>query len=434
MSTPTLRSLLDESAYHDYVYSYPHKTAYRPLKPRRLSEVWEQEDKRRLFLYLHVPFCEMRCGFCNLFTTVTHQEETMAQYLDALERQARIVHEEIGNPQVSQMAIGGGTPTLLSERLLERLLGTASRYGVDAQLPMSVESSPETASLERLTLLHGFGVDRLSIGVQSFELDEVESLVRRQDSASVRRSLETIAGVGFETFNIDLMYGIDGQTSTSFTRSIDQAIAHGANELYLYPLYVRPLSGLGTRGDAAMDRLILFEAGRDHLISLGWTQHSMRRFTKSATDATVDHRCQQDGMIGLGVGARSYTETLQYSSEYAVRASEVRSILDTWCTEDDAFFAHVHHGIRLNLDERRRRYVILSLLDGALDRGNYRQRFGYDVLSDHPELYEACELELLEETPARLTLTQRGVTYSDTLGHWLFSPAVRELMGDYVLR
>ena len=80
------------SPYQSYVYSYPHKLAYRPLDPPlQLNGLWAGEDKNVLFLYLHIPFCEMRCGFCNLFTTVHPAQSLEASYLDALERQARRV-------------------------------------------------------------------------------------------------------------------------------------------------------------------------------------------------------------------------------------------------------------------------------------------------------------------------------------------------------
>src|SRR6185312_6142572 len=104
---------VDDSPYQGYLYAYPHKTAYRRLEPRRdLREVWRDEPRDALFGYVHVPFCEMRCGFCNLFTRANPAAEQVTAYLAQLRRQAAAVRESIGEDATfAQLAIGGGTPT-----------------------------------------------------------------------------------------------------------------------------------------------------------------------------------------------------------------------------------------------------------------------------------------------------------------------------------
>src|SRR5215207_3978287 len=115
-----------QSPYQSYVYSYPHKQAYRPFDvPIPLKDAWANEDKSALFLYLHVPFCEMRCGFCNLFTTVHPTQSLEETYLDTLETQAKRVKAALGAASYARMAIGGGTPTYLSAAQLHRLFDLA---------------------------------------------------------------------------------------------------------------------------------------------------------------------------------------------------------------------------------------------------------------------------------------------------------------------
>nr|BFE77749.1 hypothetical protein GCM10020093_003500 [Planobispora longispora] len=142
--------------YQGYVYAYPHKTAYRPLEPRpALREVWAGEPLDNLFLYLHIPFCEMRCGFCNLFTRTGAPEDLVAAYLDALERQARAVRDALDGPRFVTAAIGGGTPTYLSAGELTRMFDLTERImGADLRaVPLSVETSPATATADRLAVL-----------------------------------------------------------------------------------------------------------------------------------------------------------------------------------------------------------------------------------------------------------------------------------------
>lgn len=120
MST-ALRELIGEGSFQGYAYAYPHKTAYRPFdQPIPLKDVWAGEDRTALFLYAHVPFCEMRCGFCNLFTMTHPKNGFVNAYLDALNRQAEAVAEGVGkSARVTRLALGGGTPTFLTVAELE---------------------------------------------------------------------------------------------------------------------------------------------------------------------------------------------------------------------------------------------------------------------------------------------------------------------------
>src|ERR1700677_982298 len=125
----TLAGRLRDQPFQGYAYSYPHKLAYRPLDPAlRLSSLWAGEDKSALFLYVHLPFCEMRCGFCNLFTTANPGGGMVAAYLDALERQAELMGDILKPHRFLRAAIGGGTPTFLSVDEIVRLFGIIERH------------------------------------------------------------------------------------------------------------------------------------------------------------------------------------------------------------------------------------------------------------------------------------------------------------------
>ncbi|GAA2584518.1 STM4012 family radical SAM protein [Actinomadura fulvescens] len=423
--------------YQSYVYAYPHKTAYRPLQPEpRLGDVWADEVRDALFLYLHVPFCEMRCGFCNLFTRTGAPEELTDAYLGAMERQASALRDALGNDAAfATAAFGGGTPTYLTAAELERLCDIAERFGDLAAIPLGVETSPATATTDRLTVLRDRGTTRVSIGVQSFVDEEARAAVRPQKRAEVEAALDRIRAVGFPTLNIDLIYGIDGQTPATWLHSLDSALAWEPEELYLYPLYVRPLTGLGRQAhDWDDQRLELYRIGRDHLFACGYEQVSMRMFRLPGTTSGTEYCCQTDGMVGLGCGARSYTSRLHYSFEYAVGAGQVRGIINHYVREKDFGTARV--GFELDDDERRRRHLVQSLLQaGGLDRVSYRGRFGTDVADDFKsELTAFAEHGWLGEDPATLSLTAEGLAYSDAIGPALFSGRVRALMDSYEAR
>jgi oxygen-independent coproporphyrinogen-3 oxidase len=438
-------SLASGSPYVAYTYSYPHKTAYRRLDPpRALEQVWAGEKRDALFLYLHVPFCEMRCGFCNLFTTANPREELTRQYLAAFERQGRVVREALGGEDVNvaRLAIGGGTPTYLAPAELERLL-TICRdlFGVQpGSIPMSVETSPRTAEPDRLRVLKEFGVDRISIGVQSFIDAEVAASARAQTAEWVDAALSRIRALDFPTLNLDLIYGLPGQTVASWLASLDAALRWRPEELYLYPLYVRPMTGLDRRGCPTHDglRLDCYRAGRDKLLAGGYEQVSMRMFRRrDARSVTPDviYCCQDDGMVGLGCGARSYTHGLHYSTDYAVGSTGVREIIDDYLHRSDEAFRHADYGCEVDARERKRRWVIKSLFRNVgLDRRAYRQQFGEDVLTGFAELLPLIDAGYFRATSDRLLPTDAGLERSDSLGPMLFSNRVKATMAEFDIR
>jgi oxygen-independent coproporphyrinogen-3 oxidase len=434
-------ALLAASPYTGYSYGYPHKTSYRPLdRPVPLREAWADEKDGALFLYIHIPFCEMRCGFCNLFTQARPKEELANAYIAALMRQARRVREALGEVRFARLAVGGGTPTDLSMENLEAVFNIAERVmgAAPGDIPVSVETSPETADFHKLSLLRERGVDRISIGVQSFIDAETASIARPQQRSVVDEALRRIRAAGFPTLNIDLMYGLPGQTEESFCISVREAIAWGAEEIYLYPLYVRPLTRMG-RSEKTWDdaRLSLYREARALLFAEGYSQVSMRMF-RSARAPQKDgpvYCCQEDGMVGLGCGARSYTRALHYSSEYAVGARGVREILEAYVRRPDAAFDVADYGFELDLSERRRRYFILSILsDEGLDFGAYRRSFGSDAAADFEEIGALIELGLARADGGVVRLTERGMERSDAIGPWLYSPSVRSRMEGFELR
>ena len=266
--TSRLRTMLAGSPYQAYVYAYPHKTAYRTFaEPLALDALWSEQDRSALYLYVHIPFCEMRCGFCNLFTSVKPGGDFVEEYLEALRRQVGVVSAAMGEgARFARFAMGGGTPTQLPLEGLEAVLDLLhDELGAElAAIPASVECSPETATLEKLRLLRERGVDRISMGVQSFVDAEVKAIHRPQNMGSVRAALERMNALGFPHVNIDLMYGLPEQTPESWLYSIQEALAFNPAEIFLYPLYVRPLTRMGSSASEWDDeRLRLDRLGRD---------------------------------------------------------------------------------------------------------------------------------------------------------------------------
>lgn len=441
-----------ETPYEQYVYAYPHQKAYRLLENGPLlTDLWSKERLDALSLYVHIPFCEMRCGFCNLFTRTGAPEDVTREFLHTLERQARVTRRALeakGEPiRFPLAAFGGGTPTYLTAAELTRLCDICEDVmGADLHAASwSVETSPATATADRIAVLAERGATRLSIGVQSFIDEEARAAVRPQKRAEVEASLARLKDANFPVLNIDLIYGIDGQTERTFKVSLDAALAWEPEEVYLYPLYVRPLTGLITRHAKTLQdwndqRLRLYRYGRDYLLSAGYEQTSMRVFRRLGTAAVEDtdgssisEYNQQAGMIGLGVGARSFTTDLHYTTDYAVAVPEVRRIIDDYIATPTEQFERAQWAFRMDEGERRRMYVLQHLLESTGMRvADYEQRFATRFEDDFAsQLGALLERNWLREKDGTLGLTLEGMAWADAVGPMFFSSKVRENMASY---
>jgi oxygen-independent coproporphyrinogen-3 oxidase len=421
-----------------YAYSYPHKSSYQPISPSvPISEIWRDEDVHHLSLYVHIPFCEMRCGFCNLFTQSQPHEDLVDQYVNALVRQIRVIRKSVPDASFGQFAVGGGTPTFLSAVQLQRIFREIENaFDLSTrQLPTSVETSPATATEDRLSMLREIGVQRISLGVQSFVKDEMRGLGRPQSPEEAKKALRLIRATGFPVLNIDLIYGDAEQTEQSWSNSLQEALQYRPEELYLYPLYIRPETGLAKAGcRLARHRSDLYRCAREFLLTRGYVQTSLRCFRLPGNIAPSSYACQRDGMIGLGCGARSYTRRVHYATRFAVTQAGVKAILSDWIQQSDQQLSQATHGIFLTQEEQRRRYLIMSLLQAEGMRIlEYESRFQSSPFEDFPELEELRTRDWLDETsPEILRLNDLGLEHSDDAGPLLYSSSVRARLQEFV--
>lgn len=426
--------------YRSYLYSYPHKTAYRELQPPiPLAQLWRDEPAESFFLYMHIPFCGARCGFCNLFTLPDKRANVHATYVDALERQAKQWAEFTGHKPYARFAIGGGTPTLLAADQLRRLFHIAvDTMGLDTRTAsISVETSPETITEEKLNILKENTVDRVSMGIQSFVATESAAIYRPQNPDEVYRALELLGKYDFPILNLDLIYGLPGQTIDTWLYSLNQALSYNPEEIFIYPLYTREHT-IVKPGDIQRQqdlRLDCYNAARELLEASGYRQYSMRRFAKETAGtnkAILDYSCQEEGMVGLGCGARSYTRHVHYASRYGVSRKATESIIADYVKADR--YDTADYGIVLSTEEQKRRFILKAILHSeGLKLQDYSQRFETPLWSDYPELSNLLHTGLGKEEEGVLRLTAEGMGYSDSIGDWFISKEIREQMERFVL-
>lgn len=438
-----------QNPYVSYTYSYPHKSAYHHWNcPKPLKNLWKEEETSNLFLYFHVPFCVHKCGYCNLFSQINPHSSIVDSYLNAMKRQSSVVKKELNKNKtlnINKVAIGGGTPTYLTIdqlNILFKIIEETFQEDLN-QVDISIETHPDRTNEKILNFLKEKGVDRISVGIQSFLRKELNALSRKMDLHHINSLLSSIKELSIESLNIDLIYGIANQTVTSFLSSIENALAFEPEEIYIYPLYIRPKTGLSKNTPKGKDlRLKMYHEGRKRLLQASYTQVSMRHFynnkvieKRNICNGQNNYNCSIDGMIGLGVGARSYTRNFHYSEPYAISQPSVSHIIRDFSSRTNDSFKYSTYGIMLSEEDVRRRYILKNLLrlDGV-DLNQYFNLYKSPLFKDFHELRHLIEADLAFCNSDNLILNQKGISLSDSIGPWFYSERVLTMMEKFELK
>ena len=279
-------------------------------------------------IYIHIPFCTHRCAYCD-FNTYAGQDELIPAYVDALCREVELVGN--GAPQdcaAHTVFFGGGTPSLLSARHVERVLGAIrSAFHVEQGAEVTLEANPGTVALQALEEMRKAGVNRLSMGVQSANGEELRMLERTHHFGDVLRSVADARLAGFDNLNLDLIYGLPEQDLQTWERTLRRILDLRPEHISAYCLTLEHGTPFGTwarRGlmpipdpDVAAD---MYELASDILESQGYGQYEISNW------AHPGHQCRHNlqywkggAYLGFGAGAHGYADGHRYSNVMAIR-------------------------------------------------------------------------------------------------------------------
>lgn len=371
----TQAELRSRSADIPYWYCYPPKTLYL-----NDSDCAPLASQLRLLggtanLYVHIPFCSMRCSFCSLLSVRPNDDQQVNAYISRLQTEAKMVAALLpaNRPRIDLLYIGGGTPTLLSPDCVRRLMDAIrAAFDCSAISQSSVEFSPDTVSAETTESWRAEGFTRASIGVQSFSEEILNAMNRPKAQIEISGAVSLLRNSGFKNVNLDLIYGNPGQTLNHWRDELVAAVDTGATSITTYPLALRANTGYGisARRGVEFPRQTMLRDMYHYtcrfLRERGWQSTSVVTFSRHAHFNRLE-RAEAMGVptIGLGAGARSYLANLHTCSERYLQRKSFGASLDSYVKAVDSARLPVFSQAIVSSEEAVRRRLILGLMTGG---------------------------------------------------------------------
>ncbi len=265
--------------------------------------------------YIHIPFCHQICHYCD-FNKVFLKGQPVDDYLEALSFEIRKTLEQHPTTNMKTIFIGGGTPTALNELQLEKLLEIIhSHFPIeDKQVEFTIEANPGDLTQEKLTVLKNGGINRLSIGVQSFNNELLKKIGRTHESNDVLTGIERAKKIGFENISIDLIYSLPNQTVEDFKETLIQAFSLDLQHFSAYSLIIEPKTvfyNLMRKGNLPLptqdSEAVMFELLMDEMNKHGYEQYEISNFSKKGFNSKHNLTYwDNEEYYGFGAGAHSY--------------------------------------------------------------------------------------------------------------------------------
>ncbi|WP_437201069.1 radical SAM family heme chaperone HemW [Planctomicrobium sp. SH664] len=364
--------------------------------------------------YVHVPFCVHRCGYCD-FTVIAGRDDLIDAYLVCLEREILTTLRE---PQpVKTLFIGGGTPSYLDAEQLQRLLTILQRWlPLQAGGEFSMECNPDGLTRDRMQVLRDFGINRISLGVQSFSPADLQILERAHSPEIVTQVVENLRSHGFDNVSIDLIFGVPDQSFLSWQSTLRAAVALQPQHLSTYGLTFEKGTAFWTRRE---QRVLLqtpeeleremYAEGMDWLPKQGFEQYELSNFAQPGFACRHNKvYWEAEPYFGFGPGSAAYLGH--------VRSTNFRSVTG-WLQRVERGESPVQQREELSPEDRAREAVLLGLRQiRGIETQRFQQRHGTDVRSLAPVAYDGfLETGLLAEGDGRVRLTREGRFLADTV-------------------
>ncbi len=348
------------------------------------------KQKKPLGLYIHIPFCKSKCEYCDFCSFVPNGTSVIEHYTDALILQMEDWADRCRSYEIDSVFFGGGTPTFLDSKHLLRILNAMyDNFHVTKKAEITVECNPATADFKSLRRLRRAGVNRLSLGLQSANENELAALGRIHSFKDFQNSYEDARRAGFENISVDLMYGIPEQTEKSFAHTLSAVTSLGPDHISLYALKIENNTPFAQKKDTLNlpdDDAVynMYVKAVQYLAAKGYDRYEISNFAKQG--AACLHNLKYwhcDEYLGLGASAHSY-----FGGERFATTRRVKDYIDGMEIINNDIKVVVESD-KIDSHESMEEYVMLGMrLDEGVNIHDFEQRFGVSFVEKYGKLLD----------------------------------------------
>jgi len=419
------------------VIGYPPLTMFNRMDQTPLFKEFSHRQARSMIAYVHIPFCPSRCTFCHWITNTKSKAEEVDVYLDYIEKEMVLYKKNLGYDAipVESVLIGGGTPTYLTPKQMARFLAFFTKhFDLSGCTQFSMEAEPKTllgqAGLEKLTIMKEYGVQRISMGVQSFDNDILAYMGRVHSRQDTLDAIKQIRTAGIENIFIDLIYAYPNQSLSSWTENMLAAVNLDIEGYQLYRLrtkqhgdrqgnIIKQMEKNPAKMPITDDILLMKSLGILLSKAHGFDEHQTRIFAKNSYDISHylrDWCCRLTDVVGIGVSSWS-----NIHSVFALNVGD--QDLTSYYSLIDENKVAINRGKLRTRDDEVRRSFILPLKNMKVSKAFFQELIGVPL-----EIYFAEQinylkgLHLLDENDSHVWLTDSGRFFADEVCTQFFNP------------
>jgi len=378
-------------------------------------------------LYVHIPFCVHKCHYCD-FNSHERQSPDWESYQQALisELQTWANSPMYAGRKLSSIFIGGGTPSLAPPGLIEKVIHRAERlFGYDDNIEITLEANPGSADAANFSAYRRAGVNRLSMGIQSLDDQELAWLERVHDRRQVLKAVDIARDAGFDNINLDLIYGLPDQSLEQWLKSLNSVIALGTEHLSCYQLTIEPHTKLATTHainpiNIPDDELAIamFRETRKQLQSTGFEAYEISNFAKPELKCRHnDGYWKYHDYIGIGAGAAGkWDDRTERGVAGVTRYSNIRrpeSYIKAVANQGRA----INTQESLDINRAAAESIWLGLRrSGGINCDAFRNRFGFDLLEQVSNTLQPWQKQqMLHIDENTISLTENGLIMADAI-------------------
>ena len=370
-----------------------------------------RKENSSMEIYIHIPFCIRKCDYCDFLSGPSGPEE-QADYVQALLREIQAVEEGEGR-SVSSIFIGGGTPSVLDERLLGDILREIrNRFKMEEDAEITIEVNPGTANIGKLQAYREMGINRLSIGLQSPEDRELKILGRIHNYGQFLETYQEARTVGFDNINIDLMSAIPDQTYEGWVKNLRTVAELEPEHISAYSLIVEEGTPFAARKLNLPDEdteYNMYEATAQILKEYGFEQYEISNYARKGRECrhNVGYWTRQD-YLGFGLGASSL-----YGKERFANTADMKKYLESSKNPEKIREKEPS----LTREDEMAEFMFLGLrMTKGISKADFQRCFGCTIESVYGEVLEKYEsMELLLEKDGRIFLSREGIHVSNSI-------------------